>query len=325
MSERRCNFQFREGHYCTEYTVNDAKFCPRHQPPLSTERTYSQSGFDRELALRVGIALEEAGTYIVRFDDASREQELFTGDGAYKAAREFYERSKISWNCQLFAMAESSPSLNAIPRDASLVEQHDAEIRKPYDEKVKKALADGFDEGYKEAVKHDASLCPRCEGTKLYNGKSCAVCSGTGLVFPEEIIEHARDDERKQLALREAVWREAAIECCMRNTLRTGKYIAEDIASLPSSTELLAQREKDAGARAYDSVIHMLQSMQICCVPNQVDRGAVISQVRLMRDDLLKESIGGVTYSPPVPPRSTDVAAPSGYSEEIQRDGEGSG
>jgi hypothetical protein len=95
---------------------------------------------------------------------------------------------------------------------------------------------------------------------------------------------YSQSDLDHELALREAVWREAAIAALKSAEpsipmLRWLNRACEILAALPSSTELLAQREK-----------------------------------------ALKESIGGVTYSPPVPPRSTDVAAPSGYSEKIQRD-----
>jgi hypothetical protein len=310
-----------------------------------------QSDFDRELALRVGIALGAAEKILN--DKIACLEPAINSEAVYRIA-----------NYSMIAQA-----IHAIPRDASLVEQHDAEIRKPYElalEKFRSILADGVtaikkvldgrdwlgesrgpyewddDRWMKEfgAAVEEISTALKPLETEAADLSMCP--TNWADVVKARTDTTSKEKVDAELALREAAWREAVCrvleevsdfsippDTCINADQEEGYHDGvcnffnkahHRLRALPSSTELLAQREKDAGARAYDSVIHMLQSMQICCVPNQVDRGAVISQVRLMRDDLLKESIGGVTYSPPVPPRSTDVAAPSGYSEKIQRD-----
>lgn len=39
----------------------------------------------------------------------------------------------------------------------------------------------------------ERSQCPRCEGTKLYNGRPCAICDGTGWISEEQLLSQDKD------------------------------------------------------------------------------------------------------------------------------------
>ena len=59
--------------------------------------------------------LPEEGSFIIVFDDASVEEEMFTGYGARDAALRRYDQISISWNAHLYVKIDSNSRDCTIP------------------------------------------------------------------------------------------------------------------------------------------------------------------------------------------------------------------
>lgn len=71
-------------------------------------------------------ALPDEGAYIIRFDDAEREDEFFAGHGAKDAARRRYEMVSVSWNAHLYVKFDSNCRDCVVPNARATADAEDA-------------------------------------------------------------------------------------------------------------------------------------------------------------------------------------------------------